>query len=155
MSSALIITILTLVGLLLLVLELLILPGGIVGAIGVGSMIAAVIVAYTTYSATTASLILAAILLVTLVAIIIICRTDTWKKLMLTKNLESGGIDPVSETALKVGDCGRTISRLAPMGKAVFDEQIYEVSTLNDFIDQNQDIVISKIEGNKIIVKLK
>ncbi len=41
------------------------------------------------------------------------------------------------------------------MGKAQINGEFYEVSTNGDFIDQQTDIVVEKIEYNKIIVKRK
>jgi membrane-bound ClpP family serine protease len=52
-----------------------------------------------------------------------------------------------------VGDRGKTISRCAPMGKAQFANDFYEVSAYSDFIDHEKDIEIMKISGNKIFVK--
>jgi membrane-bound ClpP family serine protease len=61
----------------------------------------------------------------------------------------------VPDTNLAVGMEGQSISRLAPAGKAVFNNTTEEVFSQQDFIDENQQVVITKIEGNKIIVKLK
>ena len=61
----------------------------------------------------------------------------------------------VLDHKIAVGMEGRTISRLAPGGKAIFENVTEEVFTQNDFIDENQQIIITTIEGNKIIVKLK
>ncbi|MBQ7550061.1 MAG: NfeD family protein [Bacteroidales bacterium] len=40
------------------------------------------------------------------------------------------------------------------MGKANFNGEIVEVASYQDFIDENKQIVIIKIDENKIIVKL-
>ena len=61
----------------------------------------------------------------------------------------------VPDHNLTVGMVGKTVSRLAPAGKAVFETGTEEVFSYQDFIDENQQVVISKIDGNKIIVKLK
>jgi membrane-bound ClpP family serine protease len=59
-------------------------------------------------------------------------------------------IDPEQ---LSVGDKGFTISRCAPMGKALINDKFYEVSAYSDFIDQEKEIEIIKISGNKVFVK--
>ena len=59
------------------------------------------------------------------------------------------------DSKLKPGDTGRTISRLATTGTAEFNGDFMEVHSLGTFIDHEKDIVIVKIEGNKIFVKLK
>jgi len=56
---------------------------------------------------------------------------------------------------ISVGMEGKTISRLAPGGKAIFETGTEEVFSQYEFIDENQEVVIIKIEGSKIIVKLK
>jgi membrane-bound ClpP family serine protease len=61
----------------------------------------------------------------------------------------------VPDTNLTVGMEGKTISRLAPAGKAVFETSTEEVFSQHEFIDENQQVIITKIEGSKIIVKLK
>ena len=61
----------------------------------------------------------------------------------------------VLDHKITVGMEGRTVSRLAPGGKAIFENVTEEVFSQNEFIDENQEVIITKIEGNKIIVKLK
>jgi membrane-bound serine protease (ClpP class) len=61
----------------------------------------------------------------------------------------------VFDNKITVGMEGKTISRLAPSGKAIFEGITEEVFSKNDFIDENQEVIIVKIEGSKIIVKLK
>jgi membrane-bound ClpP family serine protease len=39
------------------------------------------------------------------------------------------------------------------MGKAKFKTAYYEVSTLSDFIDQEENVEIIRISGNKIFIK--
>jgi len=61
----------------------------------------------------------------------------------------------VPDQNITVGMEGRTISRLAPAGKAIFEHSTEEVFSQHDFIDENQVVVVTKIDGSKIIVKLK
>ena len=61
----------------------------------------------------------------------------------------------VPDINLAVGMEGKPISRLAPAGKATFETGTEEVFSQHEFIDENQQVVITKIEGSKIIVKLK
>jgi membrane-bound ClpP family serine protease len=61
----------------------------------------------------------------------------------------------VPDQNITVGMKGRTISRLAPAGKAIFGNITEEVFSNHDFIDENQQVVVAKIDGNKIIVKLQ
>jgi membrane-bound ClpP family serine protease len=56
---------------------------------------------------------------------------------------------------ISVGMEGRAISRLSPGGKAIFETGVEEVFSQQEFIDENQQVIIIKIESSKIIVKLK
>jgi len=92
-------------------------------------------------------------LIVLILGIIFFFRFKTWKPLMLETEIDSKVNIP--DKNLAVGMEGKTISRLAPAGKAVFETGTEEVFSQQDFIDENQQVVISKIDGSKIIVKLK
>jgi len=92
-------------------------------------------------------------LILLLLAIIFFFRFKTWKPLMLETEIDSKVNVP--EKSLTVGMVGKSISRLAPAGKAVFENYPEEVFSQHEFIDENQQVVITKIEGSKIIVKLK
>ena len=59
------------------------------------------------------------------------------------------------ENQVKPGDEGMTISRLTPMGKARFNDRIYEVKSTGEYVDQKTEIVAIRMEGSKIIVKPK
>jgi len=93
------------------------------------------------------------ILVILIVGTIFFFRFKTWKPLMLEAEIDSKVNVP--DKNITVGMEGRTVSRLAPAGKAIFEGITEEVFSKNDFIDENQQIIITKIEGNKIIVKLK
>jgi len=94
------------------------------------------------------------IILITLIlGTILFFRFKTWKPLMLKTEIDSKVNVP--DQNITVGMEGKTVSRLAPAGKAIFENITEEVFSQNDFIDENQQIIITKIDGNKIIVKLK
>jgi membrane-bound ClpP family serine protease len=93
------------------------------------------------------------ILILLLLAIVFFFRYKSWKPLMLETEIDSKMNVP--DKNISVGMEGKTISRLAPAGKAVFEKSTEEVFSQHEFIDENQPVVITKIEGSKIIVKLK
>jgi membrane-bound ClpP family serine protease len=86
-------------------------------------------------------------------AVTIIVGILVWKKFSLNTVIDSKV--NVVENCLNIGDEGVTISRLAPSGKARFENGDFEVHSANDFISENQKVIVIKIEGYKIIVKLK
>jgi membrane-bound ClpP family serine protease len=64
-------------------------------------------------------------------------------------------VNVIKENAVRAGDSGKTVSRLAPAGKAMINGEYYEVHTIGEFIDPGSEIVVTKVEFNKITVKLK
>ena len=148
-----IIIVLILVGLLMMILEIIVIPGaGFAGIIGFILMAVAIWLAYSREGVIAGNITLGATLAINVVGLILVLRSKTWKKAML-KTVNTGKVNTIKEGMIKVGDIGTTISRCAPMGKANFDNIYYEVSTLSEFIDQEQKIEIIRISGNKIYIK--
>ena len=152
MSIALIVT-LILLGIICLILELLVIPGGIVGIIGFLMMVGGVIGAYT-YGATIGNIVAIGTVAVTIFAVVMMLRSNTWRKLMLKTNIDSK-MNEIDEEKVQTGMSGIAISRLAPMGKGKFGDEVVEVSSMHGFIDVQSEIVITKIEGNKIFVRTR
>ena len=75
-----------------------------------------------------------------------------WKKFTLNTNIDSKALIFEPER-IAIGDKGRSITRLAPMGTAIFDGETYEVKALEGMIDPNVEIEIVLIEDNKIYVE--
>lgn len=148
-----IIIILILIGILMLLIEILVIPGaGVAGIIGFGLMVAGIWIAYTSEGMREGHITLGITLGVSVVGLLLALRSKTWNKAML-KTVVDGKVKTIDPKLLKVGDKGKTISRCAPMGKAVFNNQFYEVSAYSEFIDQEIEIEIMKISGNKIFIK--
>lgn len=149
----LVIIFLILIGVIALVLELFALPGAVVGIIGSLFIIAGIVISYAKYGILAGNLTLLTTGVFIVISVVLFLRSKTWKKMTLTTQIDSKvNIQPDS---LYEGMEGVSLSRLAPGGKAVFGNEVVEVFSSLHFIDQNEPIVISKIEGNKIIVKLK
>lgn len=149
------IAVLILVGLLLIVLEILVIPGqGVFGVLGLIVMAIGIWKTYATYGTVTGHIVLASSFIVSAVSLILSLRSKTWKRMMLNSKVE-GKVNLVDAKKIKVGDIGKTVSRLVPAGKAMFHNEFYEVHTHGDFIDPQKEIVIISIDHNKIIVKQK
>ena len=146
--------ILIILGLICLILEILVVPGAIVGIIGCLMMAGGIVLAYVELGTLAGNITLISTLIVTIAAVVIILRSKTWRKLMLKTKID-GKVNEINEEKIQVGMEGITVSRLAPMGKGKFGDETVEISSILDFVDENQTIIITKIEGNKIYVKLK
>ncbi len=142
-----------LVGLLLLILEALVIPGtGIAGIIGFGMLIAGIWIAYSDLGTQTGTIVLVLTVLINILAVWLAMRYKTWKRLMLKEEID-GKVNGLDKTKIKVGDRGITVSRCAPIGKAEINGIFVEVDARTGFIDQENPIEVIKIEGNKIFVK--
>ena len=144
--------VLIIVGLLLLLLEVLVIPGtGFAGIAGFASIIGGIWLAYADLGTKMGHYVLALTIGINLLAIWLAFRSKTWKKMALNAKID-GKVNTTQEKDLKVGDEGTTVSRLAPMGKAEINNRFVEVDARTDFIDPGTPIKIVKISGNKIYV---
>ncbi len=146
---------LILLGLLLFLLEFLVVPGITVAGIGGAiSIITAVVLAFYYHGPRTGLIVLLATLLVLILTVVFMLKAGTWKKLMLNKSIDSR-VDNVKkqEGLVKEGDTGSTVTRLNPMGRVIVNGQYYEAKSMDRLIDQGTDIVVLKVEINKLIVK--
>jgi membrane-bound ClpP family serine protease len=146
---------LILIGLAFLLLEILVIPGtGVAGIVGFILLGIGVWQAYSYYGSTTGHWVLAGTIVGTVVVLAYSLRAKTWRRVALKSEIDSR-VNLINEETLKPGDEGKSISRLVPGGKAVFNNEYYEVRSMGEFIDQGVDIVIEKIEDHKIFVKPK
>lgn len=151
----LLIAVLIVIGLLFLVLEILVIPGvGVAGVIGFILIAIGVWQTYAQYGLTAGHSVLAGTLMLTLITLFIALRSKTWRKVAL-QDIISSRVNLIDTENVKVGDAGKTVSRLAPSGKALINGEFYEVRTTGDFIDQDTDIIVERLDHNKIFVKRK
>ena len=146
---------LILIGLAFLLLEILVIPGtGVAGIVGFILIGIGVWQAYTYYGAYTGHWVLVGTILGTVAVLAYSLRAKTWRRVALKSEIDSR-VNVIDEENLKPGDIGKSISRLVPGGKAIFNNEFYEVRSMGEFIDQGVDIIIEKIEDHKIFVKPK
>ena len=148
-----IIAVLIAVGFLFLLLEILVLPGtNIAGVVGFVLLAIGIWQAYAVYGGMAGTITLLLTLLFSAVVLYYALKSKTWKRAALDKSIDSR-VNVIDLEKVKSGDRGKTISRLAPMGKAEFNGEYYEVNAMGQFIDPGTEIEIVKIEYNKITVK--
>ncbi|HPU46266.1 MAG TPA: NfeD family protein [Bacteroidales bacterium] len=145
------IIIIIIAGLLLLLLELIV-PGGIVGTIGGIATIVGIVLMYNHYGNLYGTIALLVSLIVCAVGLYFFFRDKTWKRLALNDSIDIK-LNKKEMDYFTVGMQGETITKCLPSGKARFDDKIVEVHSLAELIDSNTPVEITKIEGNKIIVK--
>ena len=144
---------LILLGLLLVLAEILLIPGvGIAGVLGLLAMGGSCAYAFMEMGNMT-GIIVTSVNAVLLVAIIIwVLRAQTWKRLSLETNIDSKAVVP--EVEVSVGDKGRSVTRLAPMGTVRFGDNSLEVTSMEGLIDPGMDVQVVAIEDAKIYVSI-
>lgn len=73
----------------------------------------------------------------------------------LQTTLGDAKVDSDLENKPFVGQTGIVSSALRPSGKARFNEEILDVVAEGEFIEKDQEIIISEINGNRIVVSRK
>ncbi len=153
--SWLLIIILIVLGLLFLLLEVLVIPGTtLAGILGFGALFVGIWQAYASKGIAAGHITLGSTIVVTIISLYFSFKTGTWKRMAL-KSTVDGKMDQLEGLDIKVGDIGTSISRLAPSGKAIFNNEIIEVHTFGEFIDQEKELIVISVKENKIIVTLK
>ena len=144
---------LLIIGLILLLVEILFIPGTtVVGIIGLGVSAAGVAYAFLAFDSEVALSITALAAVLNLVAVWYGFSSGVWKRFSLKSSLKGGAFDGRTDGFL-VGMTGKAVSDIKPFGKAAFGDQILEVKSEDGFIEVGKEISISKIENNKIVVK--
>ena len=135
-------------------MEILFVPGMVLGFISVVLMIVGIIFSYKDYGNTIGTIVLSGTAIVTTISVYLAFKSNVWKKLQVHSSMD-GKANVLEEGAVKIGDTGKTISRLNPIGKVLINNLQVEVQSLDGFIDQEKDITVIKVQQNKIVVKLK
>lgn len=143
------------IGVLLLVAELVLLPG--LSVAGIGALIAygiAIYFGFSDYGTTGGMITIAAALIVSVAGVIISLRAKTWQRLSLKNEIDSTS-QPLPENEIKVGDHGTTLTRLAPMGRIAIGDESYEAKSLGDaYVDPNTQVEVIGFENFSVIVKV-
>ena len=147
---------LIIIGIVLLLLELLVIPGfGVTGILGIAALTGGVVLSYTSLGTTAGHLTLFLSLAGCGVALWVIMRSKTWNRLSLKTNIDDK-IDVLpEEKGIKAGDSGIALTRLAPMGKVRINNVDVEATSREGIIDTGQTVCVVKIDGTKITVKTK
>ena len=154
MSLTLII-ILIVAGLLFLLLEVMVIPGTtVVGVAGFALIAFSVWESYHTFGTPIGHFVLLGTIFFTILTIYLSLKSKTWNKIMLKTEVD-GRVNEIDTNNIKVGDSGISVSRLAPSGKAIFNDEYFEVHTKGEFIDQETNILVTHLLDNKVFLKRK
>lgn len=145
---------LIIIGALLLVAELILLPG--LSIAGIGAFISYVIAGYlgfSNYGTTGGLIVIGVIIVVSVIGLALSLRAKTWRKLALNESIDGKSqISPENE--LKIGDRGTAITRLNPIGKVVVGEETYEARSLGDkYINEQTQVEVVGFDNFNIVVQ--
>ena len=140
-------------GLALVVLEFLAVPGTtIVGLSGLGLLIYGNYEIFQAYDDSWGYISILICSIICLGLLFYSLRAKTWKRFSLNASIDSK-VNVIDEK-IKVGDKGIAITRLAPVGMAVFNGERMEVYTSTSYIEAKTALEVEAIEGNKVRVKV-
>lgn len=140
------------IGLLLIVLELFITPGLVVGIIGVITWIIAVAQVYAQYGAVAGNLTTLFLIIAMIGATVWGMKTKIWKKVTVETNI-SGRSSDMQTQKVEVGMRGKCLSALRPGGSVLFDGNSVEVVSRGEFITEGEVVEVIAISQGKITVK--
>lgn len=149
-----IIVFLVIVAILLLLLEIFLLPGiTIAGVGGFIFAIGAVIYAYTV-GETVGHITLVSSIITFGVAFFWLLRSKSFNKVALKTDVDSKLVSS-RELGIKPGDEGVTLSRLAPIGKALIKGITVEAKSTGEFIDEETPVTVIRVDGYNVLVEQK
>ena len=149
------IVILILIGLILLLVETLLIPGfAVTGILGIVSMGAACYLAFTTIGNTAGIIVTAVCILLGVGLVLLVLRSSTWKKATLDTKLDEAVDVKPEQKGITVGDSAIAVSRLAPIGMIRLEDGTkVEAASVDGLINAGTPVVVETIESEKIFVK--
>ena len=137
------------IGLLLVVLEIVALPGAVAGICGGIFVAVGIWQAYEVLGPTWGTITLFASIVVGIALLAFFMKSKTWRRASLHETVDSKtNVVPVT-----VGDMGHTLSRLAPAGKALINGHVVEVHTISEYLEPESSVRVIAIEGYKVTVE--
>lgn len=144
---------LILIGIGLIIIEIIFVPGTtIVGVLGFLMGGYGIYLGYDYFGNTTGHIVLTSSVTLAFVCIFYSFKSGAWKK-FANKSVIKSKVNEGLTLDLKEGDLGQSASSLKPIGKGIFNDKEYEVTSQGNFISEKQSIKIIKIEKNKIFVE--
>lgn len=140
------------VGIVLIVVEILFVPGTtFVGVIGFCLMAWGIWQSSQLYGVFTGAMVGLASLIVLVCTFYLGYKKGVWKNFALRQNNDVQ-IHLNLNKKVYVGQLGHSISALRPTGTAHFEQHKVEVQTFGEFLESNMPIKIIEIKGNEIFV---
>ncbi|MBW3466314.1 NfeD family protein [Arthrospiribacter ruber] len=144
---------LILVGVILVLTEIIFVPGTtLIGILGLLFSVAGIYYGFLAFGNELGWWILATTFTVNFALLFYGFHSGVWTKFALKDAITSRSFDD-RLLGLEKGQEGKAVSDIKPIGKAEFGDLIYEVKSDSGFIRVGSTVFITKLEDNKIIVK--
>lgn len=141
-------------GIILIVLELVFIPGTtFVGLLGLGLSITGIVLSFDYFGTEVGWIVLLITSFVSITSLIYSLRSGVWER-FANKSAILSKFNEAFKPDLKEGDVGVTISALRPIGKAEFNDKVFEVKTNGDYLEAGNKVKVIHIDDNRIIVEL-
>ncbi|MCC6556205.1 MAG: hypothetical protein IT372_24860 [Polyangiaceae bacterium] len=153
MSLTLLVILLMAVGVVLLALEILVIPGfGVVGLLGIAAVLAACVVAWTGLGAAYGLLSLGAGIAAAGLLFWLVPRTRAGKAMVLSET-QAGGRAASAGLAELLGREGRALTPLRPAGSVEIGDRTVDVVTDGVYVEAGAEVRVVKVEGARVVVE--
>ena len=144
---------LIIIGLALIVIELIFIPGTtVVGIVGLLCVIGGLVLTFNHFGNTVGWAATGGTAVFSAVVLIYSFKAGVWHRFAL-KNSISSKVNEDKPIAVQPGDEGIALSALRPIGKGEFNNELYEVRSLGELVEANTRIKVVKIDKRKIFVE--
>lgn len=145
---------LIIVGLILILAEILLIPGiGVAGILGLLAMGGSCYYSFCEFGNTVGTIVTVANSVLLICTLIYVLRAKTWKRMSLETNIDSKAVEDDS-SYVSLGDKGVALTRLAPMGTVRFGDRVAEVRAVEGIIDPGTEVEVAMIEDRRIYVSV-
>ena len=141
------------IGVALIVLEIVVIPGTtLVGILGFIFTVSGIIVIYSQHGATAGHYAIAGTAAVVALVLYVSFKSGIWSKYSL-KTANNSKVNDDVAIDVQIGERGVAVSALRPFGKASFHDKQYEVKTQGTYVENSHEIKVVNIIGKQIIVE--
>lgn len=151
---------LCLAGLAAIIIEFFVPAAGLIGVLGLGSIIGGIVLAYLRYGSGVGAAFLIGTVIITPAVIALYFRlfpksfVGRWLILKGEEKAEAGFASFTQSRYVGLpGKGGNALTSLRPSGIAMIDGSKHSVVTAGEFIEKGDLVVVSKVEGNRIVVR--
>lgn len=140
-------------GVILIIIELIFVPGTtVLGILGLVALVGGIYISFGVFGNAIGLWVLTGSIAFSILAIVYSLRAGTWQKFALKSSMNSK-VNEDEKLDLRIGMQGKLISDLRPMGTAEFLDKLFEVQTNGNYLEAGGKVEIINLSDNKIVVK--